>query len=295
MKRMLDRFALGSFLGSILASGCAGPPPALPSPPSSSPEGAGGAAVASKAIRLWNGRNLDGWTTYTRQTQKENPGLFTAQKGLLRIAGGLREEGVYGSILTRESYQDYRLLLEYRWGEKSWGDRAQAARSSGLLLHCVGSPEGSIWPPSIEVAIMEGATGDLWLVSNRDESDGIDDGGKPVQLALTAEAEKRNGEWYYTPGTPAAAITGRQSHLLWVNQDPAWKDVRGFRGKDDVESPLGQWTTVECLARGGELSVYVNGRLVNRATDCTLRRGRIGLQSEAAEIFFRRVELTPLE
>ena len=73
-----------------------------------------------------------------------------------------------------------------------------------------------------------------------------------------------------------------------------WKDVLGFRGKNDVENPVGEWNMLECIAEDGEISIFLNGTLVNKATDVKPRKGRIQLQSEGAEIFFRRIDLTPL-
>jgi len=49
-----------------------------------------------------------------------------------------------------------------------------------------------------------------------------------------------------------------------------------------------------CEAFGGDLTTYLNGMLVNQATDVKPTKGRIQIQSEAAEIFFRRVDLIPL-
>ncbi len=42
------------------------------------------------------------------------------------------------------------------------------------------------------------------------------------------------------------------------------------------------------------LTCNLNGRTVNKATNLNLTKGRIGLQSESGEIYFRRLELFPL-
>jgi hypothetical protein len=47
-------------------------------------------------------------------------------------------------------------------------------------------------------------------------------------------------------------------------------------------------------ALGDEIKVWVNGDLVNHATDASQSRGAIALQSENAAIEFRSVMLTPL-
>jgi hypothetical protein len=48
---------------------------------------------------------------------------------------------------------------------------------------------------------------------------------------------------------------------------------------------------VECAGR--DISVWVNGELVNHGTNCTEDRGQSALQAEGAMCEFRRVELTP--
>ena len=67
--------------------------------------------------------------------------------------------------------------------------------------------------------------------------------------------------------------------------------MKGFRGKDDVESPHGQWTRLDVICDGGHVETFVNGTKVNEAFDVSPRAGRIQLQSELAEIFYRRWEL----
>ena len=63
----------------------------------------------------------------------------------------------------------------------------------------------------------------------------------------------------------------------------------------DVESPGLEWTRIEAVVEGGNLTYYVNGKLVNAATDGSFREGKIMIQSEGAEIYFRRIELQPLK
>jgi hypothetical protein len=64
---------------------------------------------------------------------------------------------------------------------------------------------------------------------------------------------------------------------------------------DGSEKPAGQWNKMEVLAKGDELTVWVNGDLVNHATKCNVTRGAISLQSEGTEVHFRNVVLTPLD
>jgi hypothetical protein len=63
---------------------------------------------------------------------------------------------------------------------------------------------------------------------------------------------------------------------------------------DNSEKPAGQWNRMEVVCRGNEITVHVNGELVNHATNVSERRGAISLQSEGALIHFRNITLTPL-
>jgi len=69
---------------------------------------------------------------------------------------------------------------------------------------------------------------------------------------------------------------------------------RYFQKTRDAEKATGEWNTVEVIADGGRCTHLVNGVVVNEGTEASVSRGRIVLQSEGAEIFYRKVELAPL-
>lgn len=241
-------------------------------------------------IQLFNGRDLTGWYTYTVQTGYENPGIFTVVDGTIKIAGGKGDTGYFGGMVTKEKYGNYHLSLEYKWGGPTYGNRKGKSRDGGVLLHCVGPNEPGPWMTSYELQIIEGGTGDLLVVNVTKK----DDEGKPVDLAVTAEAVKQGSQRYYKPG--GELMTWKNSgRLNWYGRDPAWKDVAGIRGKDDVESPFGEWTKVECIAKGDTVTYLVNGKVVNKASGLSLTKGKIFIQTEGAEMFVRNVVLTPLE
>jgi hypothetical protein len=62
----------------------------------------------------------------------------------------------------------------------------------------------------------------------------------------------------------------------------------------DAEKPLGEWNVVEVICDGDTITNIVNGVVVNKATRASVTRGKIILQSEGAEVFFRNITLTPL-
>ena len=64
---------------------------------------------------------------------------------------------------------------------------------------------------------------------------------------------------------------------------------------DDSEKPVGEWNRMEITCEGDTIRVKVNGDSVNEATNCTVTRGAICLQSEGAPIEFRSIVLAPLK
>ncbi len=63
----------------------------------------------------------------------------------------------------------------------------------------------------------------------------------------------------------------------------------------DAEKPHGEWNTCVVLARGDTIRHYMNGVLVMEGTEASLTRGKINLQSEGAEVYYRAIVLEPLD
>jgi hypothetical protein len=62
----------------------------------------------------------------------------------------------------------------------------------------------------------------------------------------------------------------------------------------DAEKPHGEWNVVECVCDGDKITNIVNGVVVNEGDHASVTRGRILLQSEGAEVYYRNITLTPL-
>ncbi len=241
-----------------------------------------GNIVRSKTINLFNGKNLDGWYTFLQHSGRDNDPkkVFTVHDGLIHISG---EE--WGCITTNEEYGNYKLVVEFKWGDKTYAPRVDNARDNGILLHSMGKDGGKdgTWMHSIECQIIEGGTGDFIVVG---------DGSPQFALTSPVATQKQNGTYIFQPGGSLATING--GRINWFARDANWKDVKGFRGKNDIEKPVGEWNQIECIVEGDKISIILNGTLVNQALNVKPSKGRIQIQSEGAEIFFRRVELTPL-
>jgi hypothetical protein len=254
--------------------------------------GAEDAKSPSKSVALFNGKDLTGFHTWLQDTKRDDPRrvFSVTPDGLLRISG----DG-FGYLATDESFKDYRLVVEFRWGRRNWRGREGNARDAGVFLHSQG-PDGNsfdgdgAYKAAIECQLMQGAVGDLMLINGRRED------GSKVPLSLTAPAAPRrdaNGFPYWSKdGKPVTLSMG--GRLNWFAKDPAWRDALDFRGRRDVESPRDGWTRVECVCDADRVTVVVNGVTVNEATGVTPSRGPILLQCEGSEVYFRKVELHPL-
>ncbi len=72
--------------------------------------------------------------------------------------------------------------------------------------------------------------------------------------------------------------------------------VKGRRvlkyGEHNEKEP-GEWNVYEVWAVGDTVRPYVNGKLMNEASGCVVKAGKICLQSEGAPIEFRNITLAP--
>jgi hypothetical protein len=240
------------------------------------------AKSATATRHLFNGQNLDGFYRFLRNRGRDNDPkqVLTVRDGVIRISG---EE--WGCITTVDEYENYHLIVEYKWGQGTHAPRRDRARDSGVLVHSVGKDGayGGVWMTSIECQVIEGGTGDFIVVG---------DGSDAFAVTCPVRPEKSGGCYVYDP--KGKTVTIHSGRINWFGRDPDWRDVKGFRGKRDVEKPVGEWNRLECIADGAALTVILNGVTVNRAVVARPSKGRIQIQSEGAEIFVRRVDLIPL-
>ena len=141
---------------------------------------------------------------------------------------------------------------------------------------------------SIECQLAQGCVGDLIVIRGKDAN------GKTIPVRLTSDVvlgPDKRPRWK-KGGEPTVFTGDRQ--LWWSRHDPDFKELLDTRGKNDVESPLGEWTRVECLCDGERITVRVNGTTVNECYDVFPAAGKILLQSEGFELFVRKFELHPL-
>jgi 3-keto-disaccharide hydrolase len=234
-------------------------------------------------INLFNGRDLAGFYPWLQDNKYDDPKkVFTVKDGLLRISGE-----VAGYIATEREYRDYHLIAEYKWGELTYGSKT--VRNSGILLHGTG-PDGnrSPWMASIECQIAQGCVGDFIVIRGKDAN------GSTIPVTITSETiVGTDGRTRWKKGGKPTVYSGKQ--FWWSLHEAGFKELLDTRGKDDVESPLGEWTRVECICAGNRITVVINGTTVNECFDVFPSTGKILLESEGFEILFRKIELHPLK
>ena len=113
-------------------------------------------------IPLLNGKNFDGWYSFTETGGKNNDPthVFKLEDGavhILDVAPGAKFENGY--LSTVKDYSNVRIHVEYKWGTKRFAPRANTRRDAGILYHVVG--KDGVWPRSIECQIQENDFGDI--------------------------------------------------------------------------------------------------------------------------------------
>jgi hypothetical protein len=236
---------------------------------------------------LYNGKDLTALTTWLKDTRDKDPrGVFRVENGVIHLSG----EG-NGYVATDKEYRDYRLVVEYKWGQRT--DGGKYVRNSGILLHAVGPDGGAngAWPSCIECQLAQGCVGDVIVIRGKDAQ------GEPIDVRVSAETEQSpDGRRYrWKSGGEAKAFPPTRGQLWWSRHDWDFKELLDTRGKEDVESRAGEWTRVECVCDSDQIAIFVNGIKVNECRDVSPAAGRILLQTEGFEIYFRKFELHPLD
>jgi hypothetical protein len=243
---------------------------------------------------LFNGKDLTGWDTYLGpkydSTLKKfdtipiglnsDPSkVFSVVKDgnstVIRISGEY-----FGGISTTREFENYHLQLQFKWGELKWPPRKKAKRDSGIMYDAVGphGADGGFWMRSHEFQIEEGDCGDYWACAGA-----ISD----------VNANKNSDSTYiFNEGGNLVIFSTTSPVGRWCIKFP------------DAEKPLGEWNTID-LYCFGTTSVHVVNGMVNmilhnsRQTiggkEIQLTRGKIQIQSEGSEIFYRNIRISPID
>lgn len=128
--------------------------------------------------------------------------------------------------------------------------------NSGVLLRIAGDAQ-SFLPKCVEAQLQGGKAGDIWA--------------------------------FY-----GAAVEGDEARFKEIKDHEKLGNFKGVGQIKGAEKPAGEWNTYEITVSGGDLTLKVNGELVNEAKGLDVLAGPIGLQSEGGEIHFRNVKVEKL-
>lgn len=251
--------------------------------------------VPDRVISLFNGTDLSAFFTWDVKYGRDNDRdhVFTVVERV-DDAPAIRVSGQhFGGIITHRRFANYRFVCEFRWGLLTWQPRRDKTRDGGVLFHCQGEPGNNqpdlrgAYMESVEYQLIEGGTGDLILVRGHYRD-------RPEPVCPTLHTTIVPGTRRWDPQGTAVVLKLGFHRTDWQHKSPEWKDELGFRGPRDVEKRVGQWNRLEAILDGGNVTFYLNGVKVNEGRDGSHKEGRILIQSEGAEMFFRKIELHPL-
>ena len=247
-------------------------------------------------IALWNGKDLTGWHTFLGtpyQSKEDDAGnkiipfgidhdplqvikvVDTDQGKAIRISGV-----AWGMIYTEKIFQNYHLKLKVKWGKDMHIPRENGPRDSGLLYHGNGEPGSELaypWMNSQELQIQQGDMGDYWPVGD-------------AEIDIPSVRFKDN---YFIYKENADLRTYYLATILKTAVNDSLAKRRVFKALD-AEKQYGKWNEVELITMGDSSIHIVNGKVVMRLYNSRkmsdkepLKSGRIMIQSEGAEVFYK--------
>ena len=253
-----------------------------------------GAAQNTGWKKLLNEKDLSGWDTYLGPSydtirKKWNNAPTGLNKDPMQVFSLITNDGQvvlrisgerFGGISTKENFRNYHLRLEFKWGQSKYHPRKNGKRDSGLLYHAVGNhgADAGFWLRSQEFQVQEGDCGDYWGVA-----------GGSFEVKAT---KKDSAQYVYDP----------KGKLFLFNV----KSPQGRRAmkNPDAELPNGAWNKLELYCYDGTAVHMVNGKVMmilhhssqlENGKLIPLTEGKIQVQSEGAEIFYRNIEIQSID
>ncbi len=156
---------------------------------------------SSRKVDLFNGQDLSNWTKYLEDENANPDNVFRVEDEVIHIAGVPN-----GYIRTKESYENYKLHVEWRWVEEP--------ANSGIFIHCSG--EDKIWPSVLECQLAHSKAGDLVFLNSKGTVNGEPCRPHPREENISIctkfeeSSEKPAGEWN------EADITCRDNNFEFV-------------------------------------------------------------------------------
>jgi type 1 glutamine amidotransferase len=190
---------------------------------------------------------------------------------------------IYGAVISKKEFKNYHLKVQFKWGEKVWEPRLTRERDNGILYHSVGAYGSfwNVWMQSQEFQVQEGDMGDYYAL---------------VGTSIDIPSIKKEGakEFDYVHG-------GKLNMFSSTDKNFQVHCNKGFNN----ENPHGEWNTLELICFEGTSLHVVNGKVVMALFNSRhknidgqivpLHKGRIQIQSEGAEAYYKNIMIKTID
>jgi hypothetical protein len=200
--------------------------------------------------------------------------IYPEGKPVLSISGEY-----YGCVVTKQEYSNYRFRAQFKWGEKKWPPRLDEPKDSGILYHSRGEfgvDYWKSWALSQEFQVIEHGIGEYWTQATSAFDIRVD--------------PKKDGEVAprWNPKAPWMQFLAPNNHAL---------------AGSDRDKP-GEWNSIELVCYQDDCVHIVNGKVVMALANARYKQGdtfvpmtggKLQIQSEAAEVFYRDLEIRQID
>lgn len=215
---------------------------------------------------------------------KDEKGVFSIieENGepILRITGE-----IYGAAATKQAFDNFHFKAKFKWGEKKWEPRLTEPKDTGVLYFSVGEfgvDYWHSWMEAQEMQIMEGGIGDYWTIAS-------------AQIDIRAHKPAGSDLYHYSADAP---------RLHFAAESEGGDAVANHCRRGEDREILNAWNEIELICYAGNCVHIANGAVVMALSNSQhmvdgkpmpLARGKLQIQSEAAEVFYKDVTIKPIE
>jgi hypothetical protein len=186
---------------------------------------------------------------------------------------------IYGCIFTKQDFKNYHLKLKVKWGDKKYSPRLNEDKDSGVLYHSQGKCGVEYWRTwmlSQEFQVTEKGMGDYWSqASSRSD----------------VKARKDGKDYFFDNSGTLMAFGGGTGNGNFCHAGT------------DAEIK-GDWNELELITYGDKSVRIVNGKVVMALSNSRymvngeakpLISGKIQIQSEAAEVYYKDMMIKKID